>query len=238
MSARVFVLGGRQVGRSYRIDSGCVLGRGEECQVRLADRSVSRLHARLEEEDGVWYVVDLDSRNGVRVGGERVERAELTDLDEFVLGELPLRFRLEEEESEELEFEDEEPSPAPPPRPAPAPAPAPAPSPTPRPAPKPVAEPVLEEEEEDAGFELEEDVQLAPSAKAPAPAAKPAYQSTLADRRAAMLQQDRGGGLFSGDLGQMPVALRIVVVLLAVALAAGAFWFAFRGVGFLRGGGG
>jgi predicted component of type VI protein secretion system len=95
MKARLFVLGGRDVGRSFEVGESCVLGRGEECDVRLLDRSVSRAHARISRRDGAWILEDLGSRNGVRLRGERVERAELADLDEFVLGELALRFRLE-----------------------------------------------------------------------------------------------------------------------------------------------
>ena len=46
-------------------------------------------------------VVDLGSRNGVRVAGKRVERAVLTDGLEVMLGEVPLRFRIEQIEADE-----------------------------------------------------------------------------------------------------------------------------------------
>ncbi len=105
MSARLFVLGGRDVGRSFAIEEAAVLGRGEECDVKLRDRSVSRAHARVFREEGRWILEDLGSRNGIRLRGERVERAPLADHDEILLGELPLRFRLEDSSlaAEELE---------------------------------------------------------------------------------------------------------------------------------------
>lgn len=59
----------------------------------LRDASVSRMHARLEHVDGAWSVADTGSRNGLFVGGQRVQRAELVDGAEFTLGEVLLRFR-------------------------------------------------------------------------------------------------------------------------------------------------
>ena len=53
---------------------GLVIGRGEECAVRLADPGVSREHARVFLHNaGVW-VQDMGSRNGVFVKGQRLAR--------------------------------------------------------------------------------------------------------------------------------------------------------------------
>ena len=97
MTLRLFVLAGHDLGRSFAVRDGDVLGRGRDCQVRLGDRSISRHHARIVLRAGRWTVEDLDSRNGLHVGGRRVRRAELSDHDEFLLGELPVRARLEDE---------------------------------------------------------------------------------------------------------------------------------------------
>ena len=48
------------------------IGRGEECDVRIDDPSVSRVHARLVLGDAP-VIEDLESRNGVRVEGRRLE---------------------------------------------------------------------------------------------------------------------------------------------------------------------
>jgi hypothetical protein len=49
------------------------IGRGPECEVVLFDPSVSRAHARVETDpEGRLVLRDLASRNGVRVGAERV----------------------------------------------------------------------------------------------------------------------------------------------------------------------
>jgi hypothetical protein len=72
------------------------LGRHPECEVQLADPSVSRRHAHLEPAGAGWMVEDLDSTNGVKVNGERVHRAELRHGDRLELGTVRLEFSLEE----------------------------------------------------------------------------------------------------------------------------------------------
>jgi pSer/pThr/pTyr-binding forkhead associated (FHA) protein len=52
-----------------------VIGRGEEADVRLADRWVSRTHCRIEERNGVLYVIDLSSKHGTWINEARVEEA-------------------------------------------------------------------------------------------------------------------------------------------------------------------
>ena len=94
MRAELFVLGGRDAGQSLAFSAPVVVGRGADCDLRLRDRSISRRHARLEPSGDGWVLVDLDSRNGVRHGGERVRRCVLADFAEFTLGDVPLRLRV------------------------------------------------------------------------------------------------------------------------------------------------
>jgi FHA domain len=69
-----------------------VLGRGPACQVVFAEETVSRRHAELRLEDGVWHLRDLGSTNGTWVNGRRVREAEVRPGDEVRLG--AVRFRL------------------------------------------------------------------------------------------------------------------------------------------------
>lgn len=92
---KIFVLSGPDVGMSFDVHAGSVLGRAEDCAVALHDASVSRQHARLECEANVWTVVDMKSRNGLFDEGERVDAVVLGDGVEFRLGEVLLRFRTE-----------------------------------------------------------------------------------------------------------------------------------------------
>jgi hypothetical protein len=69
-----------------------LLGRGLACQFVFADNSVSRRHAELRLEDGLWHLRDLGSLNGTWVNGRRVREAEVRPGDEIRLG--AVRFRL------------------------------------------------------------------------------------------------------------------------------------------------
>jgi hypothetical protein len=68
-----------------------LLGRHEDCDVRLLDSTVSRRHARLVFRDGIWIIVDLDSTNGSAVNRQPVRRCELRPGDRLSLGEAVLR---------------------------------------------------------------------------------------------------------------------------------------------------
>ncbi|MDP6108334.1 MAG: FHA domain-containing protein, partial [Candidatus Brocadiia bacterium] len=71
-------------------------GRDPENGLHVADRTVSRFHAAVKEEKGVYYVRDLDSHNGTQVNGQRVQRRPLFHMDEIRLGNVVLVY-LEEE---------------------------------------------------------------------------------------------------------------------------------------------
>jgi len=70
-----------------------VLGRSQECEIRLADPNVSRRHAEVRQEDATYWLVDLGSTNGTLVNGERVERVRLSDGDRITVGETVAVFR-------------------------------------------------------------------------------------------------------------------------------------------------
>lgn len=61
---------------------GLLIGRGKECDVILADRKVSRRHARISRNGADTLVEDLGSKNGTCVNGNPVEgRRALRDGD-------------------------------------------------------------------------------------------------------------------------------------------------------------
>ena len=69
-----------------------VLGRDGECDIWVADLSVSRHHARFEaDKDGFW-VEDLGSTNGLFVNKVPVSRCRLRDGDDLRLGNCVYRF--------------------------------------------------------------------------------------------------------------------------------------------------
>ncbi len=49
-----------------------VVGRSSQCDLTIADRFLSRRHARLFRQDGGWAIEDLGSRNGTLINGRAV----------------------------------------------------------------------------------------------------------------------------------------------------------------------
>jgi hypothetical protein len=72
-----------------------VIGRSRECEIQLADPNVSRRHAELRQEGAGYWIVDLDSTNGIEVNGERTKRAKLERGDRVLLGNTELTFERE-----------------------------------------------------------------------------------------------------------------------------------------------
>lgn len=69
-----------------------LVGRKEDCDLRLDHKSVSKQHCVLLRSDGLLLVRDLGSTNGTRVNGQRVRRAALLANDQ--LNVASLRFRV------------------------------------------------------------------------------------------------------------------------------------------------
>jgi hypothetical protein len=74
-----------------------VLGRSRECDIQVEDANVSRRHAELRQEGTAYWIVDLDSTNGIEVNGRRVQRAKLEPGDSFTVGETKVTFSTERE---------------------------------------------------------------------------------------------------------------------------------------------
>ena len=70
------------------------IGRGAPADLRLADPSLSRRHARLSRDGEAVRVVDLGSRNGTWVGGHRIEEAVVRAGDTIVLGQCTIAVQL------------------------------------------------------------------------------------------------------------------------------------------------
>ena len=70
-----------------------VIGRAEDCDLRLADPGASRRHVEVRRDGDRVTVIDLRSTNGTVLNGETIQRAELHDGDELVIGETVLVFR-------------------------------------------------------------------------------------------------------------------------------------------------
>jgi pSer/pThr/pTyr-binding forkhead associated (FHA) protein len=70
--------------RPITIDKELTLvGRKEDCDLRLEHKSVSKMHCVIVKTDGLLLLRDLGSTNGTRVNGQRVRRAALLPNDQL-----------------------------------------------------------------------------------------------------------------------------------------------------------
>ena len=80
-------------GKSFVIDRPrAVIGRSKRCDYVIEDPNVSRRHAELQLRGADWYLVDLESTNGVSVNGRRVSSARLAPGDQILVGTSSLKF--------------------------------------------------------------------------------------------------------------------------------------------------
>ena len=79
------------------------VGRANDCEIWLSDDGVSRKHATVTFENGVYSIEDTGSANGTFVGGQKVERASLRDGDLIQFGpQAVFRYSVADEVQEQL----------------------------------------------------------------------------------------------------------------------------------------
>src|SRR5579859_4371824 len=84
---------GPGMGTRYALsDVPMVLGRGNDCDIRINDHSVSRRHARIQPGADGYYAVDLQSTNGTFVNDVPASICKLKDGDYLRVGNCIYRF--------------------------------------------------------------------------------------------------------------------------------------------------
>jgi serine phosphatase RsbU (regulator of sigma subunit)/pSer/pThr/pTyr-binding forkhead associated (FHA) protein len=79
---------GLNIGQRFELTGACtVIGRQPDAAIYLESLAVSRHHARILFDQGVYFVEDLDSSNGTYVNGTRISgRLPLTVTDDLQIG--------------------------------------------------------------------------------------------------------------------------------------------------------
>lgn len=82
-------------GATYDFDEGSIIiGRAPECEIPIAQSSVSRKHARLTHTDEGWLLEDLDSHNGLFLHNARIKSALLKHSTNFRVGDVYIHIEL------------------------------------------------------------------------------------------------------------------------------------------------
>ena len=78
------------------LKSPLIVGRRESCDVQLDFPNVSGKHCELSFREGFWIVQDLNSTNGVKVNGDRVQKKVLHSGDAVTIGKRPYTIQYHE----------------------------------------------------------------------------------------------------------------------------------------------
>ena len=100
----LLVVRGPDLGSRFQLTPpGGIIGRQQDCAIRLRDPNISRRHALVELADGRVMLSDLGSRNGVFVNGSQVSRTEIFDGNDIQLSsDSVLRVRFQDPEEAKL----------------------------------------------------------------------------------------------------------------------------------------
>jgi hypothetical protein len=86
-------------GTKHELDGGrATIGRSKDCDIQLNDANVSRKHAEVRQEGAAYWVVDLDSTNGMEENGRRQKRAKQRQGDRITLGSTEHVYRRDTEQ--------------------------------------------------------------------------------------------------------------------------------------------
>jgi signal transduction histidine kinase len=87
LRAQIAVIVGPDRGRTHTLEGTAAIGRHAEANIHLSPSSVSRKHAMIgTDPEGRYFILDLNSQNGVRVNGHRIKERTLVFGDRIEIG--------------------------------------------------------------------------------------------------------------------------------------------------------
>jgi serine/threonine protein kinase len=77
--ARLSIVGGPFPGKAFAVATRMSIGRSADNDVVLDDPKVSRFHAEIFKREGQYFISDLNTANGTKVGGKTIRQLEPLD---------------------------------------------------------------------------------------------------------------------------------------------------------------
>jgi len=91
--ASLYVVSGPDKGRRFELQADIArLGRDRANAIQLMDTEVSRCHAEIQWDEGIYQLADLESSNGTYVNGKLTSRKRLVNGDSIEIGQTRLVF--------------------------------------------------------------------------------------------------------------------------------------------------
>lgn len=67
-----------------------LIGRADECEIKLSGTDISRRHAMLTFDTTKWWLIDLESKNGTKLNNKKVKSSSVEPGDVIKLGKAAL----------------------------------------------------------------------------------------------------------------------------------------------------
>lgn len=82
----------QEIGRVELDGEIAFLGRSADADLCLKDPGVSRQHCQIKKRKNLYFLTDLNSRNGTYLNNRRILNAWLVDRDEIIIGKFVIKF--------------------------------------------------------------------------------------------------------------------------------------------------
>src|SRR5512136_2953080 len=82
---KVYIAKGPETGRFFSLkDKVALIGRGSDNNIRIDEKSVSRMHAKVFRENDKYYIEDLKSRNGTWINGNVIDAGRMIEVQQGI----------------------------------------------------------------------------------------------------------------------------------------------------------
>ena len=95
--AKIMFIEGSNAGKEFELKgSEIIIGRDDDCGIKLVDTLTSGHHAKFHLQDSTWFLSDLKSTNGTYVNKQKINSIQLQNNDLIQIGKVKATFHADE----------------------------------------------------------------------------------------------------------------------------------------------